>query len=280
MTSTVRTRDGLSLSVEQHLLGGDSGLRGRIVIVHGYAEHKGRYGHVVAALLDAGYECLLFDLRGHGRSDGPRGHVVRFADYRNDLAQIIETAPVARAPLIILGHSLGGLIALDFAEHRPGIATAVATSSPFLAPAFSVLTNAAWLAGYLLPAVKVKNRLDPSWLSHDPKVVDAYRRDPLVFDTLTLGWWREVHQAQVETFARAHALEVPLLLMLGDADRIADPHRSRAFFQNVPTAAKRLAVYAGFFHEVLNELDRQRVIADLLAWLDDRSTSTVNATRG
>jgi len=139
----VQTHDGLRLAAWHHSAQGPT-LRARLVLVHGYAEHGGRYAWLVASLGAAGYECAVFDLRGHGRSGGPRGHVGRFAEYLDDLDRVVQWAaaqaraggprPVRR---FVVGHSLGGLIALEHVRLRPGAFDGLAASSPFLAPTFT-----------------------------------------------------------------------------------------------------------------------------------------------
>lgn len=275
----MRTADGIELATEHHSV---PGCRGRVVIVHGYAEHKGRYRQVVDDLTGAGYACHLLDLRGHGDSGGRRGHVSRFEEYRKDLDSLLQEVRAHRvdpSPLVLLGHSLGGLIALDFVIHRPQVFDAVAVSSPFLAPAFAIPFLKRTLlppVAKLIPALSVKSGLDPRGLSHDLQVVDAYRTDPKVFPTVTLGWFSEVQKAQAEVFARAPEIVVPLLLLLGDADPIAAPQRSRAFFERLGSACKRLKIYPGFLHEVFNELERARVVSDLLAWLGEQTARDFN----
>lgn len=266
----MRTGDGIELATEHHSVPGG---RGRVVIVHGYAEHKGRYRELVEALAAARYSCHLFDLRGHGESGGPRGHISRFAEYRTDLDAFLEEVraiPAAPSPLLLLGHSLGGLIALDFVLHRPEAFAALAVSSPFLAPAFPVPFFKRTLlppVANVVPTLSVQTGLDPAWLSHDPLVVGAYATDPKVFSTVTLGWFTEVQKAQAEVFEKAPAIVLPTLVQIGDADPIADPNRTRALFERLGGTNKRLLVYPGFLHEVFNELERARVVSDLVAWL-------------
>jgi alpha-beta hydrolase superfamily lysophospholipase len=108
-------------------------------------------------------------------------------------------------------------------------------------------------------------------LSHDAAVVGAYEADPKVFPTVTLGWISAVQEAQEEVFAQASAIAAPILVLLGGADPIADPDRGRAFFDRLGSASKRLVVYPGLFHEVLNEVERAQVTSDLLAWLGERT---------
>ncbi|HEY7215413.1 MAG TPA: lysophospholipase [Thermoanaerobaculia bacterium] len=251
--------------------------RGRIVIVHGYAEHKGRYRQLVETLVAAGYGCHLLDLRGHGESGGQRGHVSRFEDYREDLERFLHEVRVrdaAASPLLLLGHSLGGLISLDFVLHHPRAFDSLAVVSPFLAPALAIpffKRTLLPLAANVLPKLAVQSGLDPNGLSHDKEVVDAYEADPKVFPTVTLGWFSEVQETQEEVFEKAPAIVAPILVLLGGADPIADPDRGRAFFERLGSASKRLVVYPGLFHEVLNEVERAQVVSDLLAWLGERT---------
>jgi alpha-beta hydrolase superfamily lysophospholipase len=271
--SIVHAADGIELATEHHLV---PECRGRLVIVHGYAEHKGRYGELVGQLVAAGYQCHLLDLRGHGRSGGPRGHVARFEDYRSDLERFLEEVRklATPAPLLLLGHSLGGLIALDFVLHHPEVFDSLTVSSPFLAPALKIpflkRTFLPFLARFF-PTLAVQSGLQASWLSHDADVVHAYETDPLVFSTVTLGWFVAVRKGQEEVFNRATEIRTPILTLIGDADAIAAPGRTRALFERLGSEPKRLIAYPGLFHEVFNEIERGRVVADLLAWLAERT---------
>jgi alpha-beta hydrolase superfamily lysophospholipase len=267
--------DGLKLAVEHHPAAGDC--RGRLVIVHGYAEHMGRYGPLAAELTAAGYDCHLLDLRGHGGSEGRRGHISRFAEYRDDLHRLAERvrggAPSGPPPLLI-GHSLGGLICLDYVLHHPESFAALAVSSPYLAPAFEIPALKRMLGNLVTPVaptLAVESGLSAGWLSHDPEVVKGYATDPAVFSTVTLGWFREVESAQAEVFERASEIRLPVLLLVGSSDRVAAPARMLALFERLGSPEKRLQVYEGFFHEVFNEVERERPVRDLLAWLDERT---------
>ncbi len=269
--SRTPTRDGLELAGEHHLLPAP---RARLVIVHGFGEHRGRYRRLAGELLAAGFECHLFDLRGHGDSGGRRGHVGHFADYRDDLARFTaragrESEAASPAPWVLLGHSLGGLIAADYVLHAASPFSALALSSPFLASPDSP-PLARWIAAVarrLLPGLRLHVPFPPAALSHDPRVVEAYARDPRVFDTFSPAWLGAVTAAQRRVYERAGEIRLPALVLLGSADRVADPERSRAVFRRLGSPDKTLRVYDGLFHEVLNELDRGPVVADLLAWL-------------
>lgn len=271
LESILRTRDGLELVGEHHLR---PDCRARVVIVHGYAEHRGRYAALVRALGEAGFESHLMDLRGHGRSEGVRGFVSRFEEYLGDLDLFlmrIEEVADGGVPRILLGHSLGGLISLEYVAKHPATFDALAVSSPFLAPAMPVpplQMGLAAVTSVLLPKLLGPSPIDSKDLSHDPAVVAAYDADPLVFKTLSPRWFREVQEAQEEVFAGAGAIRLPALFLVGGADPIADPERSRSVFERLGSTDKHLEIYQGYLHEVLNETGRERVIADLLAWLD------------
>ena len=273
-TERISTHDGLALEVEHRWI---SNARARLVLVHGYAEHRGRYAELVSRLEAHGIECHLFDLRGHGQSDGPRGHVNRFADYLDDLARVVETVERlgGKAPLLLFGHSLGSLIALCFVRAHPNTFEAFAVSSPFLGPAFPVPAARVMLAraaSLTTPAVHFESGLLPEWVSRDAEVVAAYAADPQIFSTTTPRWYTEVTAAQRDLLAHGGEITTPALFLVAGSDRIADHERSVELFEKLgtPTPQKQLRVYPELYHEIFNELAaaREEVIGDLLAWLD------------
>lgn len=268
-SSTVQTPDGLTLVGGHHV---PAEARARVVLIHGYAEHAGRYAEVIAGLTAAGFECHTLDLRGHGRSEGVRGHVMRFEDYLADVDLFLESLPGTRLPRLLVGHSLGGLISLRYVLHRPDAFGALAVTSPFLLPAMPVpwlketLANA---VSRVAPTFLLDSEIDARGLSHDPAIVEAYVADPMVFKTVNPRWFFEVRKVQDEILARAGEIRLPTLFLLGGADPIAQPERGRQVFERLGSADKRLRVYDGLFHEVLNEVERARVLRDLLDWLGE-----------
>lgn len=265
--STFRTRDGLALSTWHY---SSPSPRGRVVLVHGYADHAGRYSHVIDALTGAGFEVHAFDLRGHGRSEGVRGHVLRFQEYLDDLDGFLEELPRDPLPRFLIGHSLGGLLSLRYVLDRPEAFKALAASSPYLHLAKDVhfLKEAvATAASHLAPTLLTKSPIEAKALSHDPAMVQAYIDDPLVFKTFNARWFFEARQAQEEVLMRAEEIRLPVLLLLGSADPIAEPERGREVFDRIGSADKTLKVYDGYLHEVFNETGRERVIWDLVEWL-------------
>ena len=265
--ATIRTHDGLALSTCHHPCPAP---RARVVLVHGYAEHVGRYPHVIDALNGAEYEVHALDLRGHGRSEGVRGHVLRFQDYLDDLDLFVAELPQDSLPRFLLGHSLGGLLSLRYVLHRPDAFRALAVSSPYLHLATDVhfLKEAmATAASHLAPTLLTKSPIAAKALSHDPVMVQAYIDDPLVFKTFNARWFFEARRAQEEVLERAAEIRLPVLMMIGSADPIAQPERSRQVFDRLGSPDKTLKVYDGFLHEVFNEVGRERVIRDLVEWL-------------
>jgi alpha-beta hydrolase superfamily lysophospholipase len=272
-SSRVRTQDGLTLTGGHHI---PADPRARVVLLHGYAEHAGRYAELIAALTGAGYECHTLDLRGHGRSEGVRGHVLRFEEYLEDIDLFLESLPSfpGRAlPRFLIGHSLGGLISLGYVLRQPAAFGALAVSSPFLLPAMPVpwlKETLATAASYLAPTLLMDSEIDARGLSHDPAIVEAYIADPLVFKTVNPRWFFEIRKAQDEILERAGEIRLPTLFLLGGADPIAQPERGRQVFERLGSTEKRLEVYKDLFHEVLNEVERARVLGDLLGWLEER----------
>lgn len=241
--------------------------------MHGYGEHRGRYAHVVSRLAREGFECHLFDLRGHGQSGGAIAHVDRFHRYLDDLQLVVRHVGHSK-PLFLVSHSLGGLIALSYARRADAGIDGLAVSDPYLHPAFRIPLGRRILATVLsgiLPEVSFDSRLDATWLSHDEAVVRAYVDDPLVHKTTTPRWFMEVSRAQRELAAGASEIKLPLLMLIGEGDRIADHRAALEVFERAGSADKTLRRYPGLFHEIFNELEREPVIGDLVAWLGERA---------
>jgi lysophospholipase len=250
--------------------------RAAVAVVHGYGEHGGRYAQLAEELAATGLTVSAYDLRGHGRSAGRRGHVRRFVEYLDDTALFLDGArrEAAGRPLFLLGHSMGGLIAASYAEQRPvDDLTGLVLSAPFLRLAIPVTGAklfAARVASFVVPTLDVGNSLDASGLSHDGEVVDAYRTDPLNHSVATARWATEMLAAQRHALSAAGSIRLPLLVMVGDDDAVADPAAGRELFAAASSADKTLRRYPGYFHEIFNETGRDVPVADLTAWLQER----------
>lgn len=274
-TGTVRARDGLELALYRWPL---EAPRATCLLIHGYAEHIGRHEALAEALGSDGLEVWAIDLRGHGRSPGPRADVRNFADYIDDVAALADRIEAERSdlPRVVFGHSMGGTIALRFALEHPDHVSLLVLSSPFVR-----LTHPSppWLAA-LAPAIaKLAPQLpvmpiDASVLSRDPAEVRAYRSDRLTYN----GWAKARMGDQLVSsgpplLERASALEAPVLIVHGAADRLNDPEASRELAATIGGGDVTLKIYEGCYHELLHDNDRQVVMADILAWLAERLPS-------
>lgn len=252
--------------------------RGAVIVAHGLGEHSGRYEELAQDLTRAGLSTYALDHRGHGRSEGRRGHVRRFANYVQDLEKFRRRATGAvgpDVPVFFLGHSLGGLILIRYLQEYPAVPAAGAViSAPLLGLAVDVprwKERLARFLSYAIPALPMSTRLPPEYLSHDRQVVEAYKRDTLVHDRITPRAYVEVQRAIDIAFQRAPRLAPAVLLLVPSADKLVRPDLMQRFASAVgPRRRVRVETYAGFYHEVLNEKARSRVVADVLGWIERR----------
>ncbi len=273
---TIITDNGLALATRRWSPRGRP--RAAVVIVHGIGEHSGRYAHVAAHLMLHDYAVYSFDLRGHGRSEGePRAYVESFDEYLDDLDRFLAhvRSETDTLPLFLLGHSLGGGIAAYYVIERgaDGLAGLILSSAALKIPAdlSPLLQKAAGVLSRYVPKLPL-TKIDTSDLSRDPAVVRAYEQDPLVY---TGGVRPRVGAELLRTAehiqAHTDAFTLPLYLFHGTADKITDPDGSRFVYEHAPSNDKTLNVYEGFYHETMNEPERDRVLDDLVAWLDART---------
>jgi len=246
--------------------------RGLLLICHGMGEHSGRYATVLDTLVPDGWAVYGLDLRGHGRSRGPRVHVRRYAHYLADFATF-HRAVAARHPDLqpfLLGHSMGGQIALAYAlEHQDDLAALALSAPPLLARNVPRAMRTAYaLLARVAPTYR-RAVVDLSMISKDAAVVADYRADTLVHQgdpTIALSL-ALVEQMELLT-ARAPELRIPLLLQHGTADRICNPAGSRALAASVGSTDLTVRWYDGLWHEIYHEPERARPLADLRDWLD------------
>lgn len=264
--------DGLSLYWKGWLPEGKP--RAVLQVIHGYAEHVGRYKNVVDTLLPAGYAILGNDHRGHGRSEGKRAYVNSFQELINDERQLRDEVirrKFPEAPYFILGHSMGSLIALNFAEQSQDGLTGLVLSGtgsspgPEIPKAIVILTK---LMSRILPKIHVKSPLPPEFISRDPEVVKAYVDDPLVFNVITPRLAEQMNTYTLIGAANAGMIKVPALIQYGSLDTAFSCQKE--LFDALGCRDKTFRCYAGLKHEVYNELpaDRATVLSDLHSWLD------------
>ncbi|MEO8081907.1 MAG: lysophospholipase [Caldimonas sp.] len=260
--------------------------RGTIVIVHGLGEHIGRYAHVAAFLNRKRWHVVGFDQRGHGTSGGARGVLATGDDQLADLATVVDAARAgSRGPLVLLGHSLGGLVAARFVAagleaERPAWqrdVDALVLSSPVLDNDMTPVQRALLaVLGRLAPNLAVGNGIQPSWISRDADVVAAYIADPLVHDRIAPRLARFVVDGGPAVRALAPRWRVPTLLLYAGSDRCVRPAGSAAFAAAAPPAVVTAHEFSTLFHEIFNEPEQAEVFSVLGAWLD---TLVIRSTR-
>ena len=244
-----------------------------ILLLHGLAEHSARYAHVAQTLTDAGYAVHALDHRGHGRSDGKRTYVKHYGEYQADILQFRKLVEQQHAgkPLFVLGHSMGGNLALGHVlDHQDGV-RGLALSAPALAPGSSLSPSKiklAKLVGKIAPGLRPE-ALSADAISRDPAVVAAYRADPLVYNgKITAGAAAALLESMERFPSRYAELRLPILLQHGTADQLVDIAGTRALETGAVNAAVTSHYYDGLYHEIFNEPEQATVLADTVAWLD------------
>jgi acylglycerol lipase len=244
-----------------------------LLIVHGLAEHSGRYTNVVKHLVPRGYAAYALDLIGHGRSDGARAYVRRFTDCADTVETYLRRVRgwQPEAPVFLLGHSLGAVIgAYYLLDYPPSLAGAVFSGTSVqmpdnITPAIVLIAKA---LSTLAPKIKVQ-AIESKWISRDPDVVQAYRDDPLVYTGgIAARTGVELIKAQQRGMAEASRITLPVLMVHGGDDRLTPLAGARAFYEAIGSTDKTLKVYDGLYHEVYNEPEREQVLSDVEAWLE------------
>ena len=270
----IASKDGTNLNMVTFAEA--DGARGRLLFIHGWAEHAGRYKYPAEYLAPRGFSCYAMDVRGHGHSAGQRGYIDRYEEYVQDVHAGLQWVRErgGDSPTILIGHSQGGLVVARYVESRPEShdLDGFALSSPFLGLAMEVPAlkrSAAHLMSRVWPGLALASDLDTSQLTKDQEVVRAYEEDPLIFQKARARWFTETLTAQDQALAQAGRIRLPCLVMHGADDGIANPAVTEDFFARCDAEDKTLKLYAGLRHEIFNEVEREQVFADVAAWLDD-----------
>lgn len=269
---TIQTKDNINLYARDWKPEAEP--KAVVILIHGLGEHCGRYAHVATTLNQAGYAMIGFDLRGHGLSGGPRGHSPSneaFLDDVDDLFVEVEKRYPGK-PRFSYGHSMGGTLVLYHSMRRkPQLAGVVSTGpgfeSPILEQKLKVAIANAMAA--LLPTMTMTTGLNPNHLSHDPRVVQDYQNDPLVHNKASLAMASSTVRSIQWTMEHAMEIEQPVLLIHGTADKITYPTGSQEFARRVPGSCT-LRLWDGLYHEVHNEPEKERVIAEMIQWMDSQ----------
>ena len=246
--------------------------RAAVLLLHGLGEHMGRYGHVDSALQAAGYVVFGYDHHGHGLSSGLRGNLLSPSQLVEDVHFVIgHVRTLTPAPLVVLGHSMGGLIAARaVAQSLPHIDALVMSS-----PALGAQTN--WIQKFLLatlpkllPHVRVDNGVKSAWLARDAQVVRAYSEDPLVHRQISAGLAAWILREGAQTVAQASTWSMPTLLMYAGQDQLVLPQASAEFARLSPSQVLQSHCFNVMYHEIFNDPEKAMVFAKLLSWLDNR----------
>jgi alpha-beta hydrolase superfamily lysophospholipase len=269
-TETLKTADGLDLFARRWQAR-DVPHRWTFVIVHGLGEHGGRYQHLAEWFAPRGATVYAMDHRGHGRSGGQRGHAPSLDVLLDDVELVVRrAADDAGGPLVLVGHSFGGLLAIAYALGRPTRLDRAIFSAPALVPKVKVPAWKQALAGVLpkiAPRASFANEIDPNVLSRDPAVGRIYVSDPLVHKQITAGLYAGTIARGESFIARAPELRVPFLLLHGRDDQIVDPSGSERFFAGATAPGRAFRLYPGLYHEIFNEVEKEKVFQDIDSWL-------------
>ena len=247
--------------------------KGVVLITHGVAEHSGRYAHVAQSLVDAGYTVVGFDLRGHGKSSGKRNYINSFQDYLNDLQDVLNRtkASYPMLPLFLFGHSMGGGIVTLFTMERNPDVKGVLLSGPSVKVSDDIspfLQKISGVISAILPKLPVV-KLESTDISKDPEVIKAYDEDPLNYRGGILArTGSELLKATKTITAGSHIIDLPILIMHGDSDKLADVSGSEMLYATVSSTDKTLKIYKSLYHEILNEPEQDQVKADMVNWLN------------
>jgi alpha-beta hydrolase superfamily lysophospholipase len=243
-----------------------------LIVVHGIAEHSGRYSNLVNYFVPRGYAIYSFDLRGHGKSDGKRSYVERFSYYLDDLktfcAKVHEENKNTKSFLV--GHSMGSTIAIAYAIEHQSELNGLIVSGTTLKAGASINKASIFMAkilSVLIPRMGV-SALDATYISRDKAVVEAYVNDPLNYTgKISARVGAELLKTMEKLQSEISKLSLPILIMHGTADRISDPSSSRMLFDGAGSKDRTLKLYEGFYHEIFNDPDRQQVFSDMDDWL-------------
>lgn len=271
------TIDGLRLYCQHCVPDSSRTPKALLIIVHGLGEHSHRYRNVMDAMVLRQMGVAAFDLRGHGRSEGRRGHIRSFRDYLQDVRQFIQLCKALHpepCKFFLAGHSLGGLIVLAYCLERIEFLSGVIASGPAIGVKLEVPNYKKILASILsafLPSIRFQNEVHPHLLSRDPLVVENYLSDPLVHHEATARFYTETIKTMAEVRRNIPTLRLPVLFLQGENDQIVDPRAAEQAFQAIEFKDKTLHFYPNNLHEVFNDLDKERVFEDLYHWIQKRA---------
>lgn len=260
-------------TIEYDVYEPDGEPKGLILIAHGLGEHRGRYAHVAARFTALGLRAVVPDHRGHGKSGGPRADIRDASDFSADLESLRKLTVIEGKPTYLLGHSMGGLIALDYALDHQSDLKALMLSGALVLPGEDqppYLVAIAKVLGKILPTLGTL-ALDPNSVSRDPKVVADYIADPLNYHGKIKAGTGAALLTRLQSFPeRLPSLTLPVLVMHGEKDKLTNPEGSKLVDKLAGSTDKTLTIYPELFHEIFNEPEQDQVLDDVVAWLTPR----------
>lgn len=266
----LRTPSGHSLFYQSWMPANDC--TAILLIVHGLAEHSGRYEHIAAFFVDRGYALFAVDHVGHGKSDGDRCHIEHFSEYTDGIALLLECVrdKCPGIPVVLVGHSMGGLIATRILIDHQGDFAASVVSGAAIQPVSRLSSLQRLMLRFfsrVLPRLRVLS-LEASKVSRDPAVVDRYRQDPLVFNgKVTARLAEQLISTMSWLEGRLGAIELPMLILHGSDDEITPLEGSKMLHREIKSRIKTLTIYEGLYHEIYNEPEQEEVMSDVANWL-------------
>lgn len=246
--------------------------KAEVILVHGFAEHSGRYAEITEHLLSRSYSITAYDHCGHGKSEGLPGHIDRFSIYEDDLDTVIDFVRAGgNFKTYLIGHSMGGLVTLRYLARFPGRVAAAAVTAPLVGfavkvPRFKELIGR--IGSQVAPKLRMTNEIDPSVLSRDKSVGQAYSEDPLVGKLVSTRWFVETSNAMLDAFTIAPKISTPILIMHGTSDKLASHEASHKLFDRIGTQDKEFIEYVGYYHELFNEPERAEIYQKVTDWLE------------
>ncbi len=250
-----------------------------VVLVHGIMEHGGRYDHVARLFTEGGWDVVVADLRGHGRSGGVRTHVDKFCRYLEDLDCVWKQFDLVAERTVLFGHSFGALVSIRYAQTRVDKIALLILASPLLASKVFVdpLTLVfGKLMSIVAPKVRFRSRIDPADTTRSQDTLKRRAADTLMQTSVTAGWFFQMRSALGTAWSEAERVQTPLLALQAGSDRIVDPLAVLPWFQKVRSPDKRYEMFDEHLHELLNEPDWRRTAETILNWMNQRLSEGID----